>query len=45
MSEEERSNWVKVKQALEEAGKEDCMYYQRACALLDGKVDPLDRLK
>ena len=45
MSKEERKNWVKVKEALEEADKKDCMYYKRACALLDGQIDPLDRLK
>ncbi len=34
-------NWVKVKQALEAAGKTDTFYYKRALAILAGKKDPL----
>lgn len=34
-------NWLKVKQALEAAGKTDTFYYQRALAILAGKKDPL----
>ena len=45
MSAEERDNWIKIKKALEKVDKKDCMYYKRACALLDGQSDPLDRLK
>jgi len=36
-----RANWQKVKEALEAAGKTDCMYYKRALAILAGKPDPL----
>jgi hypothetical protein len=34
-------NWRKVKEALEKAGKTDCMFYERAVAILAGKPDPL----
>ncbi len=37
----EKTAWLKVKEALEQAGKTDCMYYRRAVAILDGKPDPL----
>lgn len=36
-----KTAWLKVKEALEQAGKTDCMYYRRAVAILDGKPDPL----
>jgi hypothetical protein len=35
-------NWQRVKQALEKAGKTDCMFYKRAVAILSGRPDPLD---
>jgi hypothetical protein len=34
-------NWRKVKEALENAGKTDCMFYKRAVIILAGKPDPL----
>jgi hypothetical protein len=34
-------NWRKVKEALENAGKTDCMFYKRAVMILAGKLDPL----
>lgn len=34
-------NWRKIKDALEKAGKTDCMFYVRACAILKGSPDPL----
>jgi hypothetical protein len=34
-------NWLRVKQALERAGKTDTMYYKRAVSILAGKKDPL----
>ena len=34
-------NWQRVKQALEKAGKTDCMFYRRACAIVAGRPDPL----
>ena len=46
MTNEERTNWEKVKTALEEADKTDCYFYKRACAICEGEKDPLsDKLK
>jgi hypothetical protein len=45
MNEDERANWEKVKEALEEADKTDCYYYKRAVAIVDGNDDPLETLK
>lgn len=41
MDEHTRHNWLKIKQMLEQTGKTDCFFYRRACALLEGKPDPL----
>lgn len=41
MDETERTNWEKVKVALEEAGKTDTMFYKRAVAICKGDPDPL----
>ena len=41
MDDTERTNWKKVKEALEESGKTDCMFYKRAVAICEGKEDPL----
>lgn len=35
-------NWQRVKEALEKAGKTDCLYYKRAVSILGRGVDPLD---
>ena len=45
MNDEERNNWVLVKEALEKANKTDCYYYKRAAAIVDGNDDPLEALK
>lgn len=42
MSEQERKNWIKVKEALEEAGKTDCYFYKRAVAIAEGGDDLLN---
>ncbi len=42
MDKQEIENWKKVKEALEEADKTDCMFYKRAVAIVDGKPDPLE---
>ena len=42
MSEDERANWKKVKEALEKAGKTDCYFYKRAVAICNGGKDPLE---
>ncbi len=41
MSDEERNNWVLVKEALEEADKTDCYYYKRAVAIVESGEDPM----
>jgi len=41
MTEPELKNWAKIKEALEKAGKTDCMFYRRACAIVAGRPDPL----
>tara|TARA_R110002020_G_scaffold108792_11_gene251947 strand:- start:2131 stop:2259 length:129 start_codon:yes stop_codon:yes gene_type:complete len=41
MDKETRDNWQKIKEALEESGKTDCMFYKRAVAILSGRPDPL----
>ena len=41
MDSHELANWQKVKDALEAAGKTDCFFYKRACAIVEGKKDPL----
>jgi len=41
MTPRELENWAKIKKALREAGKSDCMFYKRAVAILSGKPDPL----
>ena len=35
-------NWQRVKEALEKAGKTDCLYYKRAVSILSGGRDLLD---
>ena len=45
MSTEERDNWLKVKQALEEADKTDCYFYKRAVTIVEGGNDPMETLK
>ena len=45
MSEEERANWQRIKDAMEEKGSTDNFFYKRACAIVDGKSDPLQPLE
>lgn len=42
MDQQTRDNWLKVKQALEAAGKTDNHYYRRALVILAGKPDLFD---
>ena len=42
MNEDERANWEKVKEALEEADKTDCYFYKRAVIICNGGEDPLE---
>jgi hypothetical protein len=41
MDKSTRENWQKVKTSLEQAGKTDCFFYKRACAIAAGGNDPL----
>jgi hypothetical protein len=36
------SNWRKIKETMEAAGKTDNQYYKRACSILAGRPDPMD---
>ena len=45
MSKEELANWQRIKDVMEEKGTTENMFYKRACAIVDGKDDPLDKLK
>lgn len=45
MSKEELANWQRIKEVMEEKGTTENMFYKRACAIVDGKNDPLDKLK
>ena len=37
-------NWVRVKEVLEECGNTDNFYYRRACAIVSGQPDPIDKI-
>ena len=41
MSEEERANWQRIKDVMEEKGTTDNFFYKRAVAILEGREDPL----
>jgi len=41
MHSEEYANWVKIKKVFEEKGTTDNWYYKRACAIVEGKSDPM----
>jgi len=45
MSKEELANWQRIKDVMEEKGTTDNMFYKRAAAIVEGKEDPLDKLK
>lgn len=42
MTKEEKANWLRIKEVMEEKGTTDNMFYKRACAIISGKGDPLD---
>jgi len=42
MDQRTKDNWRKVKDALEVAGKTDCFFYTRACAICRGQRDPFE---
>ena len=45
MSEEELANWQRIKDTMEENGSTDNFFYKRACAIVEGKSDPLQPLE
>lgn len=45
MSNEELANWQRIKETMERDGNTDNMFYKRAVAIVEGKDDPLDKLK
>ena len=38
------SNWVRIKESLEESGNTENFYYRRACAIVSGAPDPMENL-
>lgn len=42
MTESEKNNWQRIKDALEIAGKTDSFFYTRAVAIVQGEPDPFD---
>ena len=45
MSDEERANWQRIKDVMEEKGTTDNLFYKRAVAIVEGKDDPLKPLE
>ena len=41
----ELANWQRIKETMEKNGTTDNIFYQRACAIVAGKSDPLNSLK
>jgi hypothetical protein len=39
-----RENWKKVKEAMEASGNTNNMYYKRACQIVNGGSDPLEKI-
>jgi hypothetical protein len=44
MDEHTYNNWVKVKQTFEASGNTDNFFYKRACAIVSGKSDPMEKV-
>jgi hypothetical protein len=42
MTQREKDNWQKVKEALERAGKTDTFFYKRAVAIVTTGRDPME---
>jgi hypothetical protein len=43
MDQRDLKNWEKIKLALEESGKTDCVFYKRAIQILKTGKDPLEK--
>ena len=37
------NNWVKIKETFEKSGNTNNMFYQRACAIIKTKMDPMEK--
>lgn len=37
-------NWVKIKETFEKSGNTNNFFYVRACAIVKGERDPLDKV-
>ena len=37
-------NWVRVKATFEESGNTENSFYKRACVIVSGEPDPLDKM-
>lgn len=44
MDEHTYNNWVKVKETFESSGNTNNFFYQRACAIVGGAADPIDKM-
>ena len=44
MDEHTYNNWVKVKEIFESSGNTNNFFYQRACAIIGGAPDPIDKM-
>ncbi len=44
MDKDTYNNWVKVKETFESSGNTENFYYQRACAIVGGAPDPIDKM-
>ncbi len=44
MDEHTYNNWVKVKKTFEQSGNTNNFFYQRACAIVTGSPDPIDKI-
>ena len=42
MDEHTYNNWVRIKETFEASGNTENLFYQRACAIVSGRPDPLD---
>lgn len=42
MDQQTRNNWIRIKEALEVAGKTDCYFYKRAVVIVKGGRDPME---
>ena len=44
MDEHTYNNWVKVKETFESSGNTNNFFYRRACAIIGGEPDPIDKI-